>query len=155
MIVTDLNHIEQQVLMTHALKKAIDFLRRLDIDGLTDGKVEIDGEDVFAIVQRYETVVMDIPKFEYHKKYIDIQYILSGEEIIGWAPSRQMTITGTYDVDKDICFGAVPKGQITRVYLQAGQLAVLFPEDGHAPRLSANAPCHVLKIVIKVAANQC
>jgi YhcH/YjgK/YiaL family protein len=155
MIVTDLNHFEQQVFMTHALKKAIDFLRRLDIDGLTDGKVEIDGEDVFAIVQRYETVVMDIPKFEYHKKYIDIQYILSGEEVIGWAPSAQMTITGTYDVEKDICFGTVSKGQITPVYLQAGQLAVLFPEDGHAPRLAVNAPSCVLKIVIKVAASQC
>ena len=155
MIVTDLNHIEQQVLMTHALKKAIDFLRRLDVDGLTDGKAEIEGEDVFAIVQRYETAVMDIPKFEYHKKYIDIQYILSGEEVIGWAPSAQMTITGTYDIDKDICFGTVPKGQITPVYLQACQLAVLFPEDGHAPRLAVNAPSHVLKIVVKVAAIQC
>jgi len=155
MIVTDLDHIEHRVFMTDILKKAFDFLRRLNLNGLTDGKIEIDGEEAFAIVQRYETVVMDIPKFEYHKKYIDIQYILSGEEIIGWAPSTQMTITGTYDMDKDICFGAVPKGQITPLYLQAGQLAVLFPEDGHAPRLAANAPCHVVKIVIKVAANQC
>jgi biofilm protein TabA len=152
MIVADLDHIEQQVLMTPSLKKAIDFLRRLDIDRLTDGRVEIDGEDVFAIVQRYETVMMDIPKFEYHKKYIDVQHVLSGEEIIGWAPCGKMTITGTYDVDKDICFGTVPKGQITPVYLQAGQLAVLFPEDGHAPRLAANAPCYVHKIVVKVVA---
>jgi len=66
-----------------------------------------------------------------------------------------MTITGTYDADKDICSGVVPKGQITPVYLQAGQLAVLFPEDGHAPRLAAGVPSHVLKIVAKVAARQC
>ena len=150
MIVTDLNHIEQQVAITSALKKAIDFLRRLDVDGLTDGKVEIDGEDVFAIVQKYETVMSDVPKLECHKKYIDVQYIVSGEEIIGWAPSGQMTTTETYDAYKDICFGTVPKGQITPVYLQAGQLAVLFPEDGHAPRLAATAPSCVLKIVIKV-----
>lgn len=150
MIVTDLNHIEQQVSMTPALKKAIDFLRKPDIDGLTDGKVEIDGDDVFALVQRYETVMMDVPKFEYHEKYIDVQYILSGEEILGWAPSSKMTTTETYDVNKDVCFGTVPKGQTTPVHLQAGQLAVLFPEDGHAPRLAATAPSRVNKIVVKV-----
>ncbi len=150
MIVTDLNHIEQQVSMTPALKKAIDFLQRPDIDGLTDGKVEIDGEDVFAIVQRYETVMTGVPEFECHKKYIDVQYIVSGEEIIGWAPCGRMTTTATYNEHKDICFGSVPKGQITPVYLQAGQLALLFPEDGHAPRLAAADPSYVFKIVIKV-----
>ena len=150
MIVTDLNHAEQQVSMTPALKKAIDFLRRPDIDGLTEGKVAIDGENVFAMVQGYETVLTDVPKFEYHKKYIDVQYILSGEEVIGWAPSTEMTITEEYDANKDVCFGTVPKGQTTTVYLQARRLAVVFPEDGHAPRLAAGAPSHVRKIVIKV-----
>lgn len=150
MIVADLDHIEQQLSMTPALKKAIDFLRRLDIDGLTEGKVEIDGEDVFAIVQRYETVMMDVPKFECHKKYIDIQYIVSGQEIIGWAPYGQMTTTEAYDSNKDICFGTVPKGRITPVFVQAGQLAVLFPGDGHAPKLAAAAPSRILKIVVKV-----
>ena len=73
--------------------------------------MEIDGEKVFALVQKYETVVMDVPKFETHKKYIDVQYIVSGEEIIGWAPYGQdTTATETYDVLKDICFRTVPKG---------------------------------------------
>ncbi len=150
MIVADLDHAEQQVSLTPALKKAIDFLRRPDIDRLTDGRVEIDGEKVFAMVQQYETVLTDVPKFEYHKKYIDVQYVLSGEEVIGWAPSTQMTITEKYDAHKDACFGTVPKGQTTPVYLQARRLAVLFPEDGHAPRLASGAPSHVIKIVIKV-----
>jgi len=66
MIVTDLNHIEHQILMTPSLKNALEFLRRLDSARLTDGKMEIDGKDVFALVQRYETVVIDIPKFECH-----------------------------------------------------------------------------------------
>ncbi len=150
MIITDLDHIGQHLSLTPALKKAIDFLRRLDIDGLTDGKVEIDGEDVFAIVEKYETVMLDVPKFECHKKYIDVQYMASGEEIIGWSPSARMTITETYNTDRDICFGTVPRGQITPVYLRAGQLVVLFPEDGHAGKLAAAAPSSVVKIVIKV-----
>src|SRR5271169_3574908 len=111
MIVTDLKHIDRQVSMSGPLNKAIDFLRRLDADGpdrLTDGKVEIDGESVFALFQSYETVTTDVPKFECHQKYIDVQYIVSGEEIIGWAPANRMTITEAYNMEKDISFGIVP-----------------------------------------------
>ncbi|MEK7688726.1 MAG: YhcH/YjgK/YiaL family protein, partial [Deltaproteobacteria bacterium] len=143
---------DRQFLMTTALKKAIDFLRRPDIRNLADGRVDIDGQDVFALVQRYETVKTDTPKFEYHRKYIDIQYIVSGKEVIGWAPVERMVITEAYDMEKDICFGTVPKEEITPVYLQTGHLAVLYPEDGHAPKLAAGKPSHVVKIVVKVAA---
>src|SRR5271157_373982 len=146
MIVTDLDHIDHQVSMTGPLNKAIGFLRRLDPDGpdrLTEGKVEIDGQSVFALFQRYETVTMDVPKFECHQKYIDVQYMVFGEEIIGWAPAGRMMITEAYNMEKDISFGSVPMNQITSVYLQAGQLAILYPEDGHAPRLAAGTPSAV------------
>ena len=90
-------------------------------------------------------------KFEYHKNYIDVQYILSGEEIIGWAHAEQMTITENYDAKKDICFGAVEKERMTPVYMKAGRVAVFFPEDAHAPKLAANVLCNVCKVVVKVA----
>ncbi|MBI5406089.1 MAG: YhcH/YjgK/YiaL family protein [Nitrospirae bacterium] len=65
-----------------------------------------------------------------------------------------MAVTEAYDIEKDICFGIVSKSEITPVYLQAGQLAVLYPEDGHAPKLAAGAPSRVTKIVVKVAVKQ-
>lgn len=151
MIVTDLMHIEKQVLMDQSLKKAIDFLRQLDPRELHEGKIEIDGQRVFALLQQYETITVDTPKFEYHQKYIDVQHIVSGEEVIGWVPADQMTITEPYNADKDICFGTAPKGQMTPVHLRAGQLAILYPEDGHAPKLAVTKPSHVFKLVIKVA----
>ncbi len=151
MIVTDLKHIEHQVSMTPSIKKAIAFLRRQDIQGLADGRVELDEDRVFAIVQRYETVKTDSPKFECHRKYIDVQFIASGEEIIGWAPAERMTITDAYDAGKDICFGNVAAEKWTPVYLQTGQLAVLWPEDSHAPKLATDRLSRVMKIVVKVA----
>ena len=151
MIVTDLRHIEQQAGMTRALQKAIEFLRLHDLKNLPDGRVEIDGDRVFALVQRYETIMADAPKFECHRKYLDVQFIVSGEEVIGWAPSERMTITEAYEADKDICFGTVPAGKWTPVYLRAGELAVLWPEDGHAPKLTSRVPSPVMKIVVKVA----
>jgi len=151
MIVTDLAHIGQQADLSRALAKAMEFLRLRDISDLPDGRIEINGNAVFALVQRYDTVLTGTPTFEGHRKYIDVQYIVSGEEAIGWAPIEQMSITEAYDPDKDICFGNVAAGTWTPVHLQAGQLAVMFPEDGHAPRLAAGAPSRVMKIVVKVA----
>jgi biofilm protein TabA len=150
MIVTDLNHADHQIALTPALDKAIAFLRRPALAALSDGKVEIDGDRVFAMVQRYSTMKSDAPKFEYHRTYIDVQFIVSGEEVIGWAPIERMAVTEPYAADKDICFGSVGKGKWTPVSVQAGQLAVLWPEDGHAPKLAAGEPTAVMKIVVKV-----
>ena len=151
MIISDLNHIDRQIGMSPELRKAFDFLHRRDILDLPDGRVEIDGDRVFALIQRYETVNADPPKFEYHRKYIDVQYIASGEEVIGWAPVERMTVTEPYDGDKDICFGTVERGKWTPAYLHAGQLIVLWPEDAHAPKLSLATASAVMKIVVKVA----
>ena len=150
MIVSDLSHISRQAALSPALKKALDFLRSPHLPALPDGKVEIDGERVFALVQRFATKWVATPKFESHKKYIDIQFIVSGEEIIGWAPAELMDITAAYDADKDISFGTVAKGQWTPVHLQAGQMAILYPEDGHAPKMALRKPSTVMKVVVKV-----
>lgn len=150
MVVSDLDHLHIQITSTPGLKKALAFLHGDAIHGLPDGRIEIDGDRVFALVQRYKTVATVNPKFEYHRKYVDIQFIVSGEEVIGWAPAERMSITGSYDAEKDICFGSVEKGKWTPVYLQAGQLMVLWPEDGHAPKLAGSASSPVMKIVVKV-----
>ncbi len=151
MLVSDLDHIDHQIALTPGLQKAITFLRTRNLHGLPDGRVEIEGDRVFALVQRYETMITDAPKFECHRTYIDVQFIVSGEEVIGWAPLSRMAITEAYDAGKDICFGTVVKGKWTPVHLQAGQLAVLWPEDGHAPKLAGGVSSPVMKIVVKVA----
>lgn len=153
MVVTDIKHVEQQVQLTDALKKGIDFLKRPDIQLLADGRIDIDGDRVFAIAQRYDTVATDAPRFECHRKYIDIQYIVTGSEVIGWTPAELMEITEEYDINKDICFGTAKGDKYSSVYLKEDQLAVLYPEDGHAPKIAYGRPSSVFKIVIKVAVN--
>ncbi len=151
MIVTDLAHIDHQITMTPSLRKAFDFLRGRDLLQLPDGRVEIDGDRVFARVQRYETVTTDAPMFEFHRKYIDVQFIATGEEVIGWAPAERMSVTEAYDAGRDVGFGTVAAGTWTPVHLHAGQLMVLWPEDAHAPKGAARVPSSVMKIVVKVA----
>lgn len=142
---------DHQVPMTPSLRRAFDFLQVRDLPQLPDGRVDIDGDRVFALVQRYETVRTDAPKYECHRKYIDVQFIATGEEVIGWAPAERMSVTEAYDAGKDVCFGTIAAGTWTPVRLEAGQLMVLWPEDAHAPKGATGESKRVMKIVVKVA----
>lgn len=152
MIVTNMEHIEEQLRMTSDLRKAIDFLRQTGLPRLADGRTEIDGDRVFALVQRYTTANDGTLNFEYHRKYIDIQVIVSGVEMIGWTDADRLEVTTPYDEAKDVCFGRAAAGAWTPVRLEAGQLAVFWPADAHAPKQCADAPLRVMKIVVKSAA---
>lgn len=151
MITTDLENAGRRLPQAPGFAKALEFLRRKDIKELPDGKYEIDAERVYAMVQRYETIAAAEPEFEAHRKYTDIQFMAAGSEVIGWAPLEKVKITKVYDGGKDACFGTVPAGEWTQLRLGPGQLAVLGPEDAHAPRLAAGAPAPVIKIVVKVS----
>ena len=150
MIVTSLEHALEQIALTPSLRKAIDFLQQSHTQKLADGRIEIAGNTVYALVQSYETLAGE-PKFEAHRKYVDVQYVASGKEVIGWAFIDRLVIGVPYDESKDVCFGSVPPGDMTLVRLSAGQLAVLYPTDAHAPKLAARTPSPVKKIVVKVA----
>jgi YhcH/YjgK/YiaL family protein len=134
-----------------AFAKALEFLRRPGLAGLPDGRYEIDGGRLFAIVQRYATAAAAAPKFEAHRKFADIQFVAAGAEIIGWAPLSRLLVDEAYHGEEDICFGRVEPGAWTPALLRSGELAVLYPEDAHAPRLAAGVPGAVTKIVLKVA----
>lgn len=153
MIAIKLEDAARQAPRGAGLQKALDFLRRPGTLSLPDGRHEIDGEKVFALVQRYETLAAARPRFEAHRKYVDVQFIAAGAEVIGWAPLVSVRVDEPYDAGKDVCFGEAAGGW-TPVRLEAGQLAVLYPEDAHAPRLAAGAPARVAKIVVKVAVTE-
>jgi biofilm protein TabA len=150
MIATDLAHAERQLPPTPGLRLALAFLARADLAELPDGRVAIDGERVFAMVQRYTTVQTDAPRFEAHRRYCDVQFVVSGRETIGWAPLARLRVTEPYDAAQEACFGVVAAADVTGVLLGAGQLVVLYPEDAHAPQLAAGGPSPVHKIVVKV-----
>jgi len=151
MIVSELDHMPGQIAPTPNMQRALDFLRQVRGVNLPDGRVEIDGDRVFALVQSYETVAASAPVlFEVHRKHIDVQYVTAGQEVIGWASTDRLTVTADYDEAKEAWFGTLEAADTTFVRLAAGELAVFYPTDGHAPRLAAGAPAAVKKIVVKV-----
>jgi YhcH/YjgK/YiaL family protein len=136
--------------------KGLDYLNSADVAGVfanvTPGNnvvVEIDGKNLFAIFQTYDTKPMPEMKFEGHQKYIDIQYVFAGEEIIGVTGWDQVLAEGDYDDEKDIHFPDVHK--YTELLMLPGYGCILYPDDLHAPCLAVEDSERVLKVVVKVA----
>ncbi len=152
MIITDLEHLTQQMGPSAALQKILDFLRDPHTANLQPGRVDLDGTQVYALIQAYDTLpILPEVKFEAHRQYIDIQYIVSGVEVMGWAALKDVPGLTPYDSEKDACFGKLSTAEMTAVRVAAGQAAIFFPEDAHAPKLALAEPSAVKKIVVKVS----
>jgi YhcH/YjgK/YiaL family protein len=152
MIVTDLEHLAEQAALSGGLAKALAYLRTAPGRTLQEGRVEIDGSEVYALVQSYQTRTENVqPTFEAHRRYVDVQYVVDGREVLGWAPVERVAVTTPYSEERDALLGSVPSGEWTGVRIAAGQVVVLYPVDAHAPGLADGEPGEVTKIVVKVA----
>jgi YhcH/YjgK/YiaL family protein len=126
---------------------ALAFLNETDLTALEPGKHLIDGDKLFAICEVITGRGKAASPLEAHNRYIDIQLLVSGEEVIGWRDRTTCAdITTPYSDERDILFfGDEPT---TWVELQPGELVILFPEDAHAPCASTT---DMRKIVLKIA----
>ena len=84
---------------------------------------------------------------EAHRNYLDLQYIVKGEETVGWAPLETLEVAKEYDPEKDI---SMHTGHVDFVRVQAGYCYVVFPEDGHMPGVHLDEPHDFVKLVIKL-----
>jgi biofilm protein TabA len=132
------------------LARGFEFLQKLPADPAI-GRHEIDGDAVYALVQRYQTRPVEQMQFEAHRRYIDIQYLASGREVIQWAALESLgDATKPYDAVTDAALFALTPDMLP-VQMRAGQFAILFPDDAHAPCCAWGDPADVLKVVVKVA----
>ena len=126
--------------------QAFDFLRNTDLDALEPGRHAIDGERLFAIVEAGAGRARAEAKLECHRRYIDIQLVLDGVDEMGWRPTADCVQPATdYDVTRDIrFFNDAPASWIAT---PAGSFCLFFPDDAHAPLVSAGV---IRKVVVKI-----
>jgi YhcH/YjgK/YiaL family protein len=129
------------------LAKAFQYICYTDFSITPPGKYEIDGDRVFALVSEYETKDPKTTKPEKHEKYIDIQYIISGCELIGYAPFTDQNPSVEYDTVKDIAFYDEP---VSFIKMDTGMFAIFFPHDLHQPCIQFKNSVMVKKVVVKV-----
>jgi len=129
--------------------KAIEWLKSSDLAALADGKYEIDGKEVYANVMTYTTKPWEEAAYEAHHNYSDIQYIISGTEVMTYAPVDTLAPTGPYNEEKDVVkFDNANPG--LQVVCNAGDYMIFFPWDGHKPKAANGAPSEVKKVVVKI-----
>lgn len=129
--------------------QAFAFLKNSDLKNIPLGKQELDGDSLFVSVDEYVTKDKKDTRFESHKKYIDIQYIIEGEEMMGLAPLDKMDeVTEPYNAKKDIAFYQYDGGE----YITATpkNFVLFFPADAHRPSMKVNENLKVRKIVVKM-----
>ena len=128
--------------------KAFAFLNRKDLDTLAPGNYPLDGKKVYAIVSTYDSKDMDKTKWESHRKYIDLQYVISGKEKIGVAPVSQAKVTEAYDEAKDIAhYESAGKYYVA----EPGTFFLFFPQETHRPGIKVDSGVPVRKLVIKIS----
>jgi YhcH/YjgK/YiaL family protein len=129
------------------IAQGLQFLADTDLASLAPGKHEIDGNRLFALVSDYTPKPPAEGRWEAHRRYLDLQYVVSGVERMGVAPTSRMTETD-YQADRDLAW---LEGEGDLLTFGAGQFMILWPGDAHMPGIDAGVPGTVRKVVVKIA----
>ncbi|MFH0842814.1 MAG: YhcH/YjgK/YiaL family protein [Bacteroidota bacterium] len=129
--------------------KAFAFLRNNDLTKLEVKRYDISGSEVYAPVSEYMTKNEEDARYESHVRYADIQYVISGKELIGIAPQSEMKqMLEPYNEANDIMFMTV--NSISNHNTAPERFFIFFPGDLHRPGLRDGESVAVRKIVVKV-----
>lgn len=127
--------------------KAFTFLREQDLEKLAPGKYPIDGDNAYASITEAPSKEFEQSGWESHKNYIDLQYVIRGEEKIGVMPIESATVTSPYDATKD---GAKYSGEGKYYIATPKEFFLFFPADVHRPNIKVDGHDIVKKLVIKI-----
>lgn len=151
MIKDNLLHIDYYNYLSPGIYFGLKYLRDTDFSSMANGKYEIKEGKAYAIVQDYDTKPESEGKFEAHKKFVDIQFIIEGEEQVLVGKLDGFEETTPYDEEKDILF-LTPKtdAKIDSVKIKSGEYVILTQKDVHMPSISVETTSHVKKVVLKI-----
>lgn len=155
MIKDNIKNAKKYYELSKELQMGLEYLEKTDFSKIQDGRYEILGDDVFVIVQTYIPKSIDEGIFEAHKKYIDIQFIVEGEEQIGVANIENFNDAAPYSEEKDITFFS-EDCQSSFINLKANEFAIFTPNDAHMPSILVSSSennnmgnSYVKKVVVK------
>lgn len=136
-----------------AWQRAFEFLKSLTPDA-EEKRYPLQGDEIYAMISSYETRTPETAKLETHRKYVDIQVVLSGSERLEWFPRAGLTIDTPYDPAKEAEFYRRSFPGPVQVDLTPGIFVMLYPQDAHMPSLSiGHKPERIKKVVVKLALN--
>lgn len=146
MIKDDLRRAKAYYSLSENLKKGFEWIKNNDLKNMPDGRYEID-ENNFANIQSY--ITKDDAPYEAHRDYIDIQYMIEGEEFSGRTDLSNCSVVEEYNKEKDIEFlKCNTKEEFYKI--QEGEFFVFFPHDAHKPAIKSDKNKNVRKVIVKI-----
>ena len=149
MIIDKADNISRYACLGEKFQKAFSFITDPELIFLEEGKYEIDGEEVYALVNEYLPKNESEGKLEAHKKYIDVQYVVKGEEFIGYAPYKGHKIVTDYNEEKEM---SLLEGDKSFIKIDQGMFAIFYPGELHMPGIKTATNKAVKKVVVKIKA---
>ena len=150
MIKNSLKYTNYYYNLSEKIKAGLKFLEENDLTQMANGHYEIIGDDVFANIQTYTTKPEKECKWEAHRKYIDIQYIIEGCEKIGVGEIENFETQIPYSKEKDVEFLKATETNLQLV-MNKNDFVILYPQDVHMPQIAVNEPISIKKAVVKVS----
>ena len=147
MVTDHLSNVDRHRSLSPRIARAIDYVQQTDFRAVPDGTHPVEGDQIFALVQRYQTRPARDDQWEAHRRHIDLQVVVDGVERIGFTHISGLR-PGTYDDARDFHALTGPGDFLT---MPAGHFMLLWPDDAHQPSVMLEAPAPVLKIVVKIA----
>ncbi|GIP56302.1 YhcH/YjgK/YiaL family protein [Paenibacillus sp. FSL W8-0186] len=135
-----------------AIIEAIEAIQSIVSDPPSPGRVEIRGDEMYASVMELEAKPFTEQVAEKHETYIDVHYLIEGEEMIGWSPAEggEQPVQA-YDEEGDYALYQ-PSDEEVKLAMKPGMFAVFFPHDIHRPGM-AEQPAAIRKLVVKIHIN--
>lgn len=149
MVIDNLKNCKLYYGMHKSFEAAFDFIQKAVDEDLPVGKYELDGKNLYASVQEYDSKLPENAKAEGHNNYIDIQFVVSGVECADVFDIANATPKSEYNDVKDVMFYE-DSPTANKCTLSSGEYGIFFPHDIHKPGMCKGAPSPVKKIVVKV-----
>ena len=144
MIVCPFNELKRYSAVIPGLEEALEVMAA--VTDFTPRTIPLSGS-TRVIIQAYNTKLPADGRPEAHREFLDIQYVVKGEECVGWAHVDSLTLDGEFNTDSDIGFYT---GHTDLLRIGAGNCYVVFPEDIHMPGMAVAEPTACVKMVVKL-----
>lgn len=147
MIFSALSQAERYANLHPFFQRVFDEIRNTDFFVMAPGRYPLIGEDLIAIVEQVPGKTRELARLEAHRRYIDIQYVLDGIDEMGWKSLADcLNPVSEHSAEKDIRF--FYDAPASWVAVPPNHFCIFFPEDAHAPLVSAGM---VRKVIFKIA----
>lgn len=147
MIIDSLSNAHAYECMGARIAKGLNYLSETDFAKLKPGRYDVEGEEIYALVQHYDTKPFEEGLWEAHRLYLDLQYVAKGTEKMGYANVRAMKQVQEYNEMKDVL---IYEGEGDFITCPSGTFTLLFPEDVHMPRIWTGTREPIIKAVLKI-----